>query len=117
MFEGEATQRACRIILATRSLAEAVEDAVVVIEAVPEDIDLKVEVFGELAKHAKPEAILASNTSSLSITEMAAATEQPGRVVGMHFFNPVPRMYLLSDVRALETFVATIYAACLTVSA
>jgi len=110
--DGEAATRANRRIRSTRSFEEAVEDADLVIEAVPEDIDLKVEVFSELAKHAKPEAILASNTSSLSITEMAAATEQPGRVVGMHFFNPVPRMKLLEVVRALETDEDTIEAAC-----
>jgi 3-hydroxybutyryl-CoA dehydrogenase len=94
-----------------RDLDEAVRGADLVIEAVPERIDLKVEIFARLDKVTKPHAILASNTSSLSITEMAAATRRPQQVVGMHFFNPVHRMKLLEVVRALETSEATIAAA------
>jgi len=93
------------------SLEEAVAGADLVIEAVPEDIALKVELFARLDRLAAPHAILASNTSSLSITEMAAATTRPAQVLGMHFFNPVPRMKLLELVRALETSEATL-AAC-----
>ena len=84
------------------------------IEAVPENIELKVEIFAALDRSRRPHAILASNTSSLSITEMAAATSRPQQVVGMHFFNPVHRMKLLEIVRALETSDATI-AACVPV--
>jgi len=87
----------------SRGIEDAARDADLVIEAVPEKIDLKVELFATLDKHCKPAAILASNTSSLSITEMAAATKRPQKVVGMHFFNPVHRMKLLEVVRALET--------------
>jgi 3-hydroxybutyryl-CoA dehydrogenase len=87
----------------SRSLADAAREAGLVIEAVPERIDVKVELFATLDRTAPPAAILASNTSSLSITEMAAATKRPGQVVGMHFFNPVHRMRLLEVVRALET--------------
>ena len=94
-----------------RSLEEAVGKADLVIEAVPESIDLKVELFAKLDRVSPPHAILASNTSSLSITEMAAATKRPARVVGMHFFNPVHRMRLLEVVRALETSDETIAAA------
>jgi 3-hydroxybutyryl-CoA dehydrogenase len=86
-----------------RSLEDAVRGADLVIEAVPEKIELKVELFAALDRLASPHAVLASNTSSLSLTEMAAATRRPGRVVGMHFFNPVHRMRLLEVVRALET--------------
>ncbi len=89
-------------------LEEAVRDADLVIEAVPEDIALKIELFAALDRAAPPHAVLATNTSSLSVTEMAAATERPGRVVGMHFFNPVHRMRLLEVVRALETRPETI---------
>ena len=93
------------------SLADAAGDADLVIEAVPEDIALKIATFAELDRLAPKHAILASNTSSLSITEMAAATARAPQVVGLHFFNPVHRMRLLEIVRALETSPATI-AAC-----
>jgi 3-hydroxybutyryl-CoA dehydrogenase len=83
-----------------------------VIEAVPERIELKIEIFAALDRHAPAHALLASNTSSMSITEMAAATTRPRQVVGMHFFNPVHRMKLLEVVRALETSDETISAAC-----
>jgi 3-hydroxybutyryl-CoA dehydrogenase len=93
------------------TLAEAASQADLVIEAVPERIELKIEIFAQLDKIAPAHAILASNTSSLSITEMAAATTRATQVVGLHFFNPVHRMKLLEIVRALETSDATI-AAC-----
>lgn len=72
----------------------------VVIEAVAESMDVKRKVFVELDRLCKPDAVLASNTSSLSVTEMAAATSRPQRVVGLHFFNPVPKMPLVEVVRA-----------------
>jgi 3-hydroxybutyryl-CoA dehydrogenase len=87
----------------TPSLDDAAREADLVIEAVPERIELKIEIFARLDQVAPPHAILASNTSSMSITEMAAATTRADRVVGMHFFNPVHRMKLLEIVRALET--------------
>lgn len=74
-----------------------------VIEAVPEKIDLKIETFSRLDKVCRPDVVFASNTSSLSITEMAAATERAPLFIGMHFFNPVHRMRLVEIVRALET--------------
>ena len=95
------------VALGRISVSDTLEDAAhaadLVIEAVPESIELKVELFATLDHVAPAHAILASNTSSLSITEMAAATGRPGQVVGMHFFNPVHRMKLLEVVRALET--------------
>ena len=72
----------------------------IVIEAVAESMDVKREVFGKLDRLCRPDAVLASNTSSLSVTEMAAATTRPQRVVGLHFFNPVPKMPLVEVVRA-----------------
>ena len=95
-----------------RSLEDATKAADLVIEAIPERIELKIELFAKLDRLAPREAIIASNTSSLSITEMAAATTRAASVVGMHFFNPVHRMKLLEVVRALETSDATIAAAC-----
>jgi 3-hydroxybutyryl-CoA dehydrogenase len=85
------------------SLEEAARHADLVIEAVSERIELKIEIFAQLDRFAPAHAIFASNTSSLSITEMAAATRRAPQVVGMHFFNPVHRMKLLELVRALET--------------
>lgn len=74
-----------------------------VIEAVPEDIALKRSLFQELSGLCAPDAVLATNTSSLSVTEIAAAARGPERVLGMHFFNPVHRMKLLELVRAFQT--------------
>jgi 3-hydroxybutyryl-CoA dehydrogenase len=95
-----------------RTLDDAAREADLVIEAVPESIDLKIEIFAALDRHAPKHALLASNTSSLSITEMAAATSRPKQVLGMHFFNPVHRMKLLEVVRALETSEDSIATAC-----
>jgi 3-hydroxybutyryl-CoA dehydrogenase len=74
-----------------------------VIEAAPERFALKQELFMELDAVLKPEVILASNTSSISITKLAAQTQRPGQVIGMHFFNPVPVMKLVEVIRGLET--------------
>jgi 3-hydroxybutyryl-CoA dehydrogenase len=75
----------------------------IVIEAIIESMDAKKELFAALDKILAPGAIIASNTSSLSVTEMAAATKRPDRVLGLHFFNPVPVMKLLEIVRAFQT--------------
>ncbi len=90
---------------------EEATDADLIIEAAPEDIELKIELFGMFDKFTRAETILATNTSSLSITEMSAITQRPELCVGMHFFNPVPKMKLLELVRALETSEETL-AAC-----
>ena len=81
------------------SLEEAVRNVDLVVEAVPENLDLKRRIFGKLDGVAPEGAILASNTSSLSITEMAAATGRPGKVVGLHFFNPPVLMALVEVIR------------------
>ena len=85
------------------SLEAAVFGANFVIEAVPEEIDLKLRTFARLDELTRPEVVLATNTSALSVTEIAAATRRADRVLGMHFFNPVPKMKLVEIVRALET--------------
>ena len=92
----------------TTSVADAVRDADVVIEAAPEKIDLKLALFKEVEAAAPAHAVLASNTSALSITEMAAVLATPGRLGGMHFFNPVHRMKLIEVVKALDTTPETI---------
>ena len=95
--------------------ASTVEDAAregdLVIEAVPEEMDSKIEIFTLLDKICRPDTILASNTSSLSITEIASVTYRPRKCLGMHFFNPVHKMKLLEIVRALETDDETLTAA------
>jgi len=78
-------------------------DADLIIEAVIENMELKKELYEELDRICKPEAVLASNTSGLSITEMASATKRPDKVVGMHFFNPVPVMKLVEVIMGAET--------------
>ncbi|MCA1585921.1 MAG: 3-hydroxyacyl-CoA dehydrogenase [Acidobacteria bacterium] len=92
----------------TADLATAVAHADLVIEAAPEKIDLKLQLLGDLEQLAPAAAVIASNTSALSITEMAAVLQNPGRVGGMHFFNPVHKMKLIEIVRALETTPETI---------
>ncbi len=82
---------------------EYASDADLAIEAVPETIDVKTEVFQALDEQLKDEAILASNTSSLAIAELAAQTNRPEKFIGMHFFNPVPVMKLVEIIRGLET--------------
>ncbi|MGH8963696.1 MAG: 3-hydroxyacyl-CoA dehydrogenase family protein [Jatrophihabitantaceae bacterium] len=81
----------------------ALADADLVVEAVPEHLELKRSIFTQLDKICKPEAILATNTSSLSVTEIAVATGRPDKVVGMHFFNPAPVMKLVEVVRSVVT--------------
>jgi 3-hydroxybutyryl-CoA dehydrogenase len=85
------------------SVEEAAREADLVIEAVPEEIESKIEIFTLLDKICRPDTILASNTSSFSITEIASVTYRAKKCVGMHFFNPVHKMKLLEVVRALET--------------
>ena len=94
----------------TTRFEEAVAGADFVIEAAPEKIDLKLALMQQLDTHAPAHAVLATNTSALSITEMAGATKNPGRVAGMHFFNPVHRMKLVEIVRALESSPETLQA-------
>jgi 3-hydroxybutyryl-CoA dehydrogenase len=78
-------------------------DCDVVIEAATENLELKLDLMAQLDAIVRPEAILASNTSSISITRLAAATTRPERVVGLHFFNPVPLMALVEVIRGLQT--------------
>jgi len=85
-----------------------VADADLVIEAAPEDMRLKIETFRQVAAAAPAHALFASNTSALSITEMAASSGRPDRFAGMHFFNPVHVMKLIELVRGLETSEATL---------
>ncbi len=87
----------------TTSLPEAVGGAGLVIEAVPEDLALKQDLFAELEQHSDDDAVLATNTSALSVTAIAGRTQRPERVVGLHFFNPVHRMELVEVVKGIAT--------------
>jgi 3-hydroxybutyryl-CoA dehydrogenase len=93
------------------SVEEAAREADLVIEAVPEEMESKIEIFTLLDKICRPGTILASNTSSLGITEIASVTYRAPRCLGMHFFNPVHKMKLLEIVRALETDDNTLFTA------
>jgi 3-hydroxybutyryl-CoA dehydrogenase len=98
----EEKTRALERITPTTDLQQG-KDAFLFVEAVPENAELKKDVFKDLDSLAEPEAVLASNTSSISITELAAVTRRPDKVIGMHFMNPVPVMQLVEVIRGLAT--------------
>ena len=93
--------------ISTATDTSALSDSDLVIEAATEDLALKLKIFADLDAAMKPDAILASNTSSISITKLAAATKRPSQVIGMHFFNPVPIMALVELISGLQTSAAT----------
>ena len=101
LSEGDRDAAVGRLTL-TADLAD-LADCDLVIEAVLEELELKRELFAELDRIARPDAILATNTSALSVSEIAEATERPQRVVGMHFFNPAPVLPLVEIVRGRES--------------
>jgi 3-hydroxybutyryl-CoA dehydrogenase len=100
--KSDKTKTLARITLTT-DLKEAVSDADLVVEAVPENIELKKQIFNQLDECTKPEAILCSNTSQYSITEISSVIGDPSRVIGMHWFNPPVAMKLIEVVRGLDT--------------
>ncbi|GAB3196063.1 3-hydroxybutyryl-CoA dehydrogenase [Pontibacter aydingkolensis] len=85
------------------NMQEGVKEADLVVEAATENVDLKLKIFRDLSNFTKPEAILASNTSSISITKIASVTDRPDKVIGMHFMNPVPVMKLVEIIRGYST--------------
>jgi 3-hydroxybutyryl-CoA dehydrogenase len=89
----------------------ALKSADLVIEAATENLDLKLKILRQIESVAKPDVLLASNTSSISITTLAAATTRPAQFLGIHFFNPVPMMALVELIRGLQTSDATLVAA------
>lgn len=104
----EAKDQALGIV--TTLTYEGIEGADLVIEAATENYPLKEKIFQEMDREADPEAILASNTSSISLTRLAAATQRPQKVIGMHFMNPVPVMKLVEVIRGLDTSDETVAA-------
>lgn len=112
--KGKVTAEAREEVLSRIRTTTALEDlasADLVIEAITEEIDLKTELFRTLDRLCPPETLFASNTSSLTITQIAAATRRPDRVVGLHFFNPVPVMKLVEVVRTIATSDDTFHSA------
>ncbi|MDZ3836521.1 MAG: 3-hydroxybutyryl-CoA dehydrogenase [Rhodospirillales bacterium] len=89
--------------IATTTTMDAFAESDLIVEAALEKVELKQKLFADLDKICKQDAILTSNTSSISLTKIAAATKRPGQVIGMHFFNPVPLMKLVEIIRALQT--------------
>ncbi|SNC63526.1 3-hydroxybutyryl-CoA dehydrogenase [Hymenobacter gelipurpurascens] len=102
LSEAEKTDTLGRLTTFT-SVADGVRSAELVVEAATENFELKLNIFRELDKHAPAHAILASNTSSISITKIAGATKRPAQVIGMHFMNPVPVMKLVEVIRGYAT--------------
>ena len=98
----DAKDAAIRKIRTTTNLSD-LADCDLVIEAATENMDLKLDLFEEIDKVSGPETIIASNTSSLSLTKLASVSNRPDKVIGMHFFNPVPMMALVEIIRALQT--------------
>ncbi len=103
----EADKSAALDLIETAGNLEAAHATDLVVEAIVEEAEIKTDVFRTLDAIVKPDAILASNTSSISITRLAAATSRPDQVIGMHFMNPVPVMKLVEVIRGLETSDAT----------
>ncbi len=105
--KGAATEeekvKALRSIQINTSLAAGVNDAELVIEAATENVDLKLNIFKQIDKHVSANCILATNTSSISITKIAAVTSRPEKVIGMHFMNPVPVMKLVEIINGYST--------------
>ncbi len=105
--KGAATEEikstALQYIQTNTSLAAGVKDAELVIEAATENVDLKLNIFKQIDEHASPDCILATNTSSISITKIAAVTSRPEKVIGMHFMNPVPVMKLVEIINGYST--------------
>ncbi len=99
----EAKQQSLGRIKTFTDMASAVANADLVVEAATENIELKLNIFRELDKHCPAECILASNTSSISLTRIASVTQRPGKVIGMHFMNPVPVMKLVEIINGYAT--------------
>jgi 3-hydroxybutyryl-CoA dehydrogenase len=99
----EEEKRAIMGRITTATMMSALGEAELIVEAVTEDVNVKIDVFRQLDELTRPEAILASNTSSISITKLGAATGRPGKVIGMHFMNPVPVMKLVEIIRGIAT--------------
>ena len=102
-ISNEDKEATLQLISTTTDMKEAVAEADLVVEAATENLDLKLKIFSQIDELAPEKAILASNTSSISITKIASATKRPDKVIGMHFMNPVPIMKLVEIIRGYDT--------------
>jgi 3-hydroxybutyryl-CoA dehydrogenase len=102
-ISSEIKQKAIANITTTTQFKEGLRDADLVVEAATENVDLKLKIFRDMDESTKPGAILATNTSSISITKIASVTKHPDKVIGMHFMNPVPVMKLVEVIRGYST--------------
>lgn len=99
----EEKSQAISLLNTSTNLPDAIKDATLIIEAATENVELKLNLFREFNQHSRTDAILATNTSSISITKIASVTDRPERVIGMHFMNPVPIMKLVEIIRGYST--------------
>jgi 3-hydroxybutyryl-CoA dehydrogenase len=99
----EQKEKALGLLSISTDLKSALSDATLIIEAATENVDLKLKLFKDFSQYSRKEAILATNTSSISITKIASVTERPEQVIGMHFMNPVPVMKLVEIIRGYST--------------
>ena len=99
----EAKSNALNLIRTSSDILSSVKDATIIIEAATENVELKLNIFRNISDHCRKDAILATNTSSISITRIASATNKPEQVIGMHFMNPVPVMKLVEIIRGYST--------------
>ena len=99
----EEKSKAISLLTISTNVADAIKDATLIIEAATENVELKLNLFRDFNKHSRKDAILATNTSSISITKIASVTDRPEQVVGMHFMNPVPVMKLVEIIRGYST--------------
>jgi 3-hydroxybutyryl-CoA dehydrogenase len=97
-----------RNIIKQTNITNTSKNAVLVVEAATENLDLKLQIFNVLDNHYNQSTILASNTSSISITQIASSTKRPNKVIGMHFMNPVPLMKLVEVIKGYETDLETL---------
>jgi len=102
-LSGDEAERVTSRIIPSANLLSTIGNADIMIEAIPEVLELKKQTFQDIAPHLKPEAIIATNTSQFSITDLASVSGRPGLVIGMHWFNPPQVMRLIELVRGLET--------------
>jgi enoyl-CoA hydratase/3-hydroxyacyl-CoA dehydrogenase len=103
MVDKGATNTIMKNLILVRDLEDAVQNADIVIESVPENMDLKREIFNKLGKYAPKHAILATNTSTMSISKIAEASNRPQQVIGMHFFTPIPVLRLIEVIKGKKT--------------
>lgn len=99
----EVKSNALNLIQTSSDIPSSIKDSSIIIEAATENVELKLKIFRELNEHCRKDAILATNTSSISITKIASATDKPEQVIGMHFMNPVPVMKLVEIIRGYST--------------